>query len=866
VLQILAIASAMAAVCALHPIPIRQQRLAARLIQSIPCIVLLACACRALPVAAQADGADYVFDLRMFRGTVNDSLLARLGKPQTVLPGAYGLDVWINQQFVDRLTVTFQERGDGGAAPCLTPDQFQRLGILLSPPDAAAQVRPASACLDIVEHVPGVRAAPRLNVLRLDLQVPQAQLRRAPRGTVNPEDMDVGVTVGFVNYMGNYYHAWQRIAGRQSSAYLSLQSGVNLGLWQLRHQSSANWTQQEGVSWKSVRTYVQRPLLAMRSQLVLGQTYTRGKFFSGLNYVGMSLSTDESMLPDSQRGYAPVVRGVASSNALVSIRQNGTEIYRTTVAPGAFEISDLYPNSASGDLEVQVQEADGATARYAVPFSAVPESLREGQWRYEAALGRTHEPGSNSVFGDGVVQRGLSNAATAYGGLRLAQGYQAFMAGGVYASRMGALGADLTWSRARLPQQATDSGWMLRLSYSNTIAVTGTTVTLANYRYSSQGYQDLGNVLGRRSAGAQRAADWQQRNRLDLRLNQKLGTWGYVFASGAVQEYRGSRSRDVQYQLGYGTVLNNGVSANVALLRQHIHGASAAESAGQWETTLMVSLSIPLGARLPSFNTTITTGSSRSAQTQGTFSGALDAEQTLGYSLGGSFDRQSRQAVWNGNLQKRFTKATVGVGASISRGTRQVSANAQGALAVHAGGVTFGSYLGDTFALVEAPGATGARLLNSQTRIDANGYALLPTLTPYRYNSVMLDPGGMPVSVELASSEQRVAPYGGAAVKLKFETRSGRALLIRTVTQDGTPAPFGAEVFDESGAPVGIVGQGGRIYVRAQGEAGQLTVRWGQAASEQCLLAWNIGAQAQDQALVRLQGVCARAGRGGGKR
>jgi len=825
-------------------------------------ILLLACLWWALPVAAhtEADSSDYVFDLRLFRGgAISNSLLNRLNQPQSLLPGAYDLDVWINQRFVERLNVTFQERQDGSAAPCLTPEQFDRLGMLLPPADASTPApQSASACLDIERTVAGARAHPHIGSLRLDLQVPQARLRRVPRGYVSPENLDAGVTVGFMNYMGNYYHAWQQSAGHQGSAYLSLQSGVNLGLWQVRHQSSANWTQHADTHWKSVRTYVQRPLLGMGSQLTLGQTYTRGRFFSGLNYLGASLNTDERMLPDSQRGYAPVVRGVAASNALVSIRQNGAEIYQTTVAPGPFEISDLYPNSDSGDLEVQVQEADGTITRFTVPFSAVPESLREGQWRFETAVGRTHEKGSNSVFGDLVVQRGLSNAATVYGGLRLAQGYQALMAGGVYTGLLGALGSDVTWSHARLLARESASGWMFRLSWNHTIAATGTTVTLANYRHSTRGYQDLSNVLGLRGAGnpADQAALWRPRNRFELRLNQKIGTLGQVFISGSVQDYRSDRPRDVQYQLGYGTAWKNGISMNAVLLRQQSRSAGMAQ--GQGETTLMLSMSIPLGARLPSFNTTMTMGSNASAQMQGTFSGTLDVQQTLNYSLGGSFERQSRQASWVGNLQKRFSTGTVGLGVSQSRHTRQASANVQGALAVHAGGVTFGPYASDTFALVEAPGATGAKLLNSQTRIDANGYALLPSLTPYRYNSVMLDPDGMPLTVELASSEQRVAPYAGAVVKLTFATRSGHPLLIRAVQQNGAPAPFGAEVFDESGAPIGIVGQGGRIYVRAQGDAGQMTVRWGQAVSEQCLLPWNIGAQAQDHALVHLQGVCTR--------
>lgn len=66
------------------------------------------------------------------------------------------------------------------------------------------------------------------------------------------------------------------------------------------------------------------------------------------------------MLPDSLKGFAPTVRGIAKSNARVTIKQNGYVIYQTYVSPGAFAINDLYPTSSSGDLQVTVKRATAA--------------------------------------------------------------------------------------------------------------------------------------------------------------------------------------------------------------------------------------------------------------------------------------------------------------------------------------------------------------------------------------------------------------------------------------------------------------------------------------------------------------------------
>ena len=107
----------------------------------------------------------------------------------------------------------------------------------------------------------------------------------------------------------------------------------------------------------------------------------------------MRLSTDDQMLPDSLRGYAPVVRGVANSNAKVKISQNGVTLYETTVSPGPFQINDLYPTGYGGDLRVSVLEADGSEHTFTVHYAAVLLSLRPGSsatasWRARCAASK----------------------------------------------------------------------------------------------------------------------------------------------------------------------------------------------------------------------------------------------------------------------------------------------------------------------------------------------------------------------------------------------------------------------------------------------------------------------------------------------
>ena len=157
----------------------------------------------------------------------------------------------------------------------------------------------------------------------------------------------------------------------------------------------------------------------------------------------------------------------------------------------------------------------------------------------------------------------------------------------------------------------------------------------------------------------------------------------------------------------------------------------------------------------------------------------------------------------------------------------------------HRGGVTLGPYVGDTFALIEAPGASGARVMDGQgARVDRFGYALAPSLVPYHYNTVALNPEGMNDKAELEDGQRRVAPYAGATVRLHFNTVRGQALLI-TARPDNAPIPMGANVLDAAGNCVGMVGQANQVYLRSDKRAGELTLNWGDApaSSARCITA-----------------------------
>ncbi len=756
--------------------------------------------------------------------------VSRYAQRNVVSAGIYRPDIYVNGEWVGRIELPFRAApGMRDAQPCFDRALLERIGIDLSSlrPSRQATLDHDGTCLRIGQAVDEASFSFDFNDLRLDLGIPQISMRRQARGYVSPEQWSAGVPVAMLGYNLNVYHSRARDARASTQGYLGVDGGFNLQRWHFRHNGSFNWDDRGHRRYQNIATYVQRDLSIWSSQLVVGDAYTPGELFDSSAFRGVRVATDDRMLPESQRGYAPVVRGVASTNAKVTISQNGVKLYETTVAPGGFQIDDLYPTGYGGDLKVLVTEADGSEHSFSVPYAAVPMSLRPGQHRYSFTAGALrHLPNSKPLFTQATWQQGLTNALTGYGGATLAQGYLSVMAGAVLTTRWGAFGLDLTHASTRIPGERDYAGQSLRLSYAKTVAATGTNIAIAAYRYSTNGFFGLNDAMAARDQAKleiRTTALYRQRNRASLTLSQQFGRrGGSLNLTASTATYWNRRGSDLDFTIGYSNSFRN-LAYNVSATRQR-------DAWGKAGTLIYAGLSIPLGRTQPAtLSTSLNRDSRGSTQVATSLSGAAGVDGNLSYGLNldhGS-GRDGTRTSGGANLMHRGSLAELSGSVGASADYQQLSLGARGAVVAHRGGLSFSQPLSETFAIVEAKHAEGARVTNaSGVRVARNGYAVVPHLTPFSMNDVSLDPKGLSTDVQLKETSQRVAPLAGAVPLLVFRTEYGRSAVIRARQADGSPVPFGATVSDTAGKEVGVIGQGGKLLARGLAEHGQLTAQW----------------------------------------
>lgn len=244
----------------------------------------------------------------------------------------------------------------------------------------------------------------------------------------------------------------------------------------------------------------------MHATLTLGENYFYSDIFDSFRFTGVGLASDERMLPPNLRGYAPEVRGIAKTNATVTVSQQGRVIYETTVASGPFRIRDLN-RAVSGRLDVQVNEQDGTQQTFTVDTANVPYLTRPGTLRYKTAVGRpsTYQHDIDGpLFASGEFSWGVANNWSLYGGAVGADDYQAVSVGlGRNLFMLGALSADVTQSIARLPGlDGEKKGKSYRLSYSKRFDEFDSEVTFAGYRFSERDFMSMGQYLDSRFGGS----------------------------------------------------------------------------------------------------------------------------------------------------------------------------------------------------------------------------------------------------------------------------------------------------------------------------------------------------------------------------
>jgi len=791
-----------------------------------------------LMASCSAQAREYRFSPSSLEGNMlsqQDIDLSLFSKSNAQLPGTYSSRVRVNDRRLKDANIAYVSSPEGALMPQLTPDMLRAWGIAIDR-YPALQALPANQALpdNLGRYIPLASAQLDFSTMTLTLSIPQAAISETGRDYIDPSRWDDGVPVMFSDYA--FSGSTNKDSGDSSTTnqYLNLRTGANLGGWRVRNYTT--WSNSDSENqWETINTFLQHDVDVLKAQFTAGESNTRGEVFDSMQYRGVNLASDEEMLPYSQRGYAPVIRGIASSNAEVSVRQNGYLIYQQNVAPGAFEINDLYSTTNSGDLDVTVKEADGTEHHFTQPYSSIAVMLRPGRIKYELTAGRYRaDSGSDQKepdFLQGSMIYGLNNLLTWFGGLTLSKDYSAANTGvGLALGPLGSLSADVTAADTRLDDGSQHTGQSWRLLYTGKLDSTNTNFSLGSYRYSSRGYYSFADANQKLDGHEDDLLfRYNKRNRIQASISQTLAGVS-LYLNGYQQDYWGTSNKERSLSVGMNTVVA-GTSYHLAYTYSKTNGEAS-------DRMISFGFSIPLSRWLPRAWSSYNISNTRDGYTRQNvgLSGTLLDDERLSYSLQQSHanhDGEDTSSVY-GSYRSQYANLTAGYYAS-SDSAQQLNYGISGALVAHPQGVTLAQPLGSQFAIVSANDASGVRFLNQRgIQTDWQGNAVIPSLTPYQENNIRIDTSSLPENVDSSDTAITVIPSRNAAVMARFDAHTGYRMLIALKRPNGLPVPFGAIATSDTPVISGIVDDTGTVYLAGIGEAARLTVKWGNGAEQQC--------------------------------
>ncbi|AWV44218.1 hypothetical protein CD201_06345 [Hafnia alvei] len=758
-----------------------------------------------------------------------------------VLPGDYDVSIYLNSNLKTRKNIKFVKNiRTNQVEACLTPNLLNKIGIdvhsLLKSNDAIKDEK----CVDLKNIISDAYQSYDAGRFRLSISIPQVYLKQDSLTVVDTSLWDYGIAAAFTNY--NLNVATSRSGhgqGTANSLSSTLNSGVNMFGWRYRNSSSVLSNKQEKFNFSSFTNFVEHDLEFLKAQLRIGDVFAVSRLLDGFGIRGIQLSDDLAMQANGDSTLKPIIRGVAETNATVEIRQMNFLLYTEKVPPGPFMLTDINPAGTSGDLEVKIIEADGREKVTIQPWGSNAYMVRKNFFTYDLSAGKYNQY-SDSNKSLNVINLdytyGLAENLSILGGAQVTKGYYGLGFGLGTNTPFGPVALDIEQSSSKIKNN-NEHGTSIRFSYNKLFDDSGTSLGFISQRFSTEGFRTLSSHAQYIEADSDSLVDITPKLSTSISLNQNLNNFGggSIYLSLSDNRYWNNKGRSSSISSGYN---NNWGNLSYSISLTHSSNLAMRGVKSQDDTSIGLNISMPLGS---SYHP-ITLSSSVNHTSDGKYSQTASANQSLmllgqqaSYSLYSSGTQGDFNSI-GANLNSQTPFVSYSMSASKGEDYTNAGGSFTGGIITHSGGVNFTPGLNETVIIADVAGIEGVEV-NYSSRTGTNGYAVIPSASPYTVNQVLIGKN-VPGNIELNETTQTLVPRRGAIVEAHFLAKKGRRVEFLFVKDDSENVPFGATVNDEDGEFLGITDPKGKSLVLLPSNIGRLKVHWDK---ETCYAEYNLG-------------------------
>ncbi|WOT06338.1 fimbria/pilus outer membrane usher protein [Shewanella youngdeokensis] len=664
--------------------------------------------------------------------------------------------------------------------PCIGLSVFS--GVQLSEPFLNKYVNNTFQCLMLD---PDIGASYSLNssLQALSISLPQTSFSQYSNQSTNWDFGDNGINIQYQVY-------GTESNNDDANYYASVNTKINFSRWRLEVDAYSTQSRSD-----INRLIARRDLPKMGAILEVGNTFLSSSHLDPFSFDGVSLKSDWSLTPEINQSYAPIIRGVAKSNARIELHQSDRLIFSDVVGTGPFEYSD-YGVISNGDLILTVIEESGEEITTVYPVSTLPEIIPIGSSEFQFSIG-VNENIEKGGFMYADYHSGFERFTASMGGL-LGQDYQNLGLG--ISSDLGAYGAigvtfDASLADGDSAEIDRSSGWRYAINYSKALTE-NTNMSLVGIDYRSKGYRSFGqNEIVNLDLST-------IKNDISLNLNHRFPRGIYLAVSGYSQDYWSKdRRRGVTVQCS--TSLSNvAISMN----------GNFSQFNEQDEYQITLGFSVPLGG-ISSPYTYSSVSRTKSTTTYSTsLSGNIDERSSYGVSWSDSSNANSSTYL---NVNRQFDHVNGSANLSYTQGDVAGSVSLSGSI-LKVGGSEFvlSSQHYDS-ALVVDMDEPGVKFKYGTMESDDDGM-LVTSLSAYSHNERYLNSQSLAVGSVVRDLRYNISPTTNGLFYRKNEvTHMSPQVLVLTSNID---IPQGSAIRDEV-QMLGTIGADNMIMLNLNADA-----------------------------------------------
>ncbi|WP_272668908.1 fimbria/pilus outer membrane usher protein [Providencia sp. PROV151] len=779
------------------------------------------------------------FNINALNLSVDDNIDLSYFEKNNFSEGLYETDIVLNGKRILRGEKIKFISHDGIIEPCITASVIKRFPLT----EDAKEILLSSEedhCINISALDKNVTVDFNDSDQVLTISIPQKYLVAVYSSWISPELRDYGIAGLILDYTVSDNNFYRKDSGNRNNLSAFGNVGANLAEWRLRANyqyenklvDSSN-DKKSRFEWEQI--YAFRDMASLSVKLFVGEIYIKSDLFDSVRFKGISVFTDESMMPPNLRGYAPQITGVAASNATVTLSQNGRIISQIKVPAGPFVIKDL-SQSVMGTIDVTVIEDNGKETRFQYTTTNIPFLTRKGQVRYTMNLGQLSPENNENIDKNFITVEssiGVLNNTSVFGGLVATSNnqYRAINLGvGQNLGFLGALSIDVTQSYADVGTRETGKSY--RINYAKNLPSIDGQLTLTGYRFADRTFNSLSNFVEKNFSDNSQGELDKDKHVFSLSYAQQLHFMNASANITASRKTYWNGKQNNYFSIGLNKFFDEGImkggSVSLSLNQSR-------NSRDKTDNQIYLSVSRPL--QTESQNASISYFASYSDQDKRYTNNVnysnyvnkdtnynLTASTQDGLSQGSvnafiSHSGDTGQLQMSGALSDSMNSASIMVSGSITATQHGISAHRL-------------TYRDQSRLVVDVPKAKGVIIENSHAITNDLGLATISNVPTYYNMEYKVDVNNLPDTVNVEDNVLETALTDGAIGYIKMDADIGKSLISRIKLANGQYPPLGAVVTNTSNNKVsGIIAESGIVYLTGLNMGDQLSINWGEGKS-----------------------------------